>query len=153
MRDILYRLPDDRSAEDFKYSLGVDENVRCRLELAERAEVVPQTEAEQRLERWLVKQSGCAPRSRTSTPSRPYLAADSPAYAAAAVSRVLAAARGLSKLPLLGRRLPEADDDRTREQVVHSYRLVYPVRGDIVVVFAVIHGARLLLDSLREGSE
>jgi predicted transcriptional regulator len=55
VRKILDHLPDDCSAEDVQYHLYVIEKIRRRLESAERGEVVSQTEAEQRLERWLVK--------------------------------------------------------------------------------------------------
>jgi toxin ParE1/3/4 len=82
-----------------------------------------------------------------------YIAADSPAYAAAVISRVLAVARSLSEFPLLGRRVPEWDDDQVRERIVHSFRLVYQVLDARVVVLAVIHGARLLPDDLRERTE
>jgi hypothetical protein len=55
VQEILERLPDDCSVEDVQYHLYVIEKIRRRLELAVQGEVVPQSEAEKRLEKWLIK--------------------------------------------------------------------------------------------------
>ncbi len=55
VRQILDRLPDDCSVEDVQYHLYVIEKIRRRLEQAEHGETVPQTEAEARLAKWIVK--------------------------------------------------------------------------------------------------
>ncbi len=55
VRQILDRLPDDCSVEDVQYHLYVIETIRRRLEQAGHAETVPQTEAEARLAKWIVK--------------------------------------------------------------------------------------------------
>ncbi len=52
---ILERLPEDCTLEDIQYQLYVMALIQRRLELAEHGEVVSQTEAERRLEKWLAQ--------------------------------------------------------------------------------------------------
>jgi hypothetical protein len=40
--------------------------------------------------------------------------------------------------------VPEVADQAVRELFVKSYRLIYEVRTDMVIVLAFVHGARLL---------
>src|SRR5258705_8039271 len=79
-----------------------------------------------------------------------YIAADSPRYAAAVVERFLSTSGDLSQFPRMGPAVPEWDDNAYRQCIVYSYRLIYRLRGDRVEILAVIHGARLLPDGLRE---
>jgi toxin ParE1/3/4 len=46
--------------------------------------------------------------------------------------------------------VPEWSDKTIRELLVYTYRLIYRIDNDSVLVLAVIHGARLLPDVLRE---
>jgi plasmid stabilization system protein ParE len=81
-----------------------------------------------------------------------YIAADSPAHAAAVVERMLACAAGLSAFPLSHSRVPEWDDDAVRQRIVYSYRLIFRIREstETIEVVAVVHGARLLPDEIGE---
>lgn len=73
-----------------------------------------------------------------------YIARDSEYYARAVVVEVLSVARSIGEFPLIGRKVPEVDDDSVRERFVYSYRLVYKVEAQRVLIVAVIHGKRLL---------
>ncbi len=77
-----------------------------------------------------------------------YIAADSPAHAAAVVARTLACAAELPLFPHSYRRVPELEDDKVRERDVYSYRLIFRINeaARAIEVIAVIHGARLLPD-------
>ncbi len=44
----------------------------------------------------------------------------------------------------MGRMVPELAVEDTRERFVYSYRLIYRVQSDHVLILAVIHGRRLL---------
>jgi plasmid stabilization system protein ParE len=81
-----------------------------------------------------------------------YIAADSPAHAASVVQRMLESAAGLANFPFAYRRVPEWNDDAVRERILYSYRLIFRVRREagLIEILAVIHGARLLPDDLRE---
>jgi toxin ParE1/3/4 len=71
-----------------------------------------------------------------------FIARDSPRYAAALSDEALSVARSLRKFPMRGRIVPEMADDLVRELFVKSYRLIYEVRADKIVILAFLHGAR-----------
>ena len=73
-----------------------------------------------------------------------YIAADSPAYAAAVVKKVAETTRRLSRFPFAGRVVPEFGEESIREQFAYSYRIIYRVQGEVITIAAVIHGKRLL---------
>ncbi len=73
-----------------------------------------------------------------------YIAVDSPSYAAAVVKAILNTARNLSRFPYAGRIVPEFADENIREWFAYSYRIIYRVETEVVVVATVIHAKRLL---------
>ncbi len=73
-----------------------------------------------------------------------YIERDSPIYARAVVQKLLDGARNLNTFPNAGRVVPELDDDTIRERFVYSYRLIYRVRNNTVLIAAVVHGKRML---------
>lgn len=79
-----------------------------------------------------------------------YIRRDSPTYATAFVSRVLDEGRSLSRFPLRGRMVPEFQDERIREVLVYSYRLIYVVEADSAKIVALIHGRRDLRRAWEE---
>jgi plasmid stabilization system protein ParE len=58
--------------------------------------------------------------------------------------KILTSTRNLAFFPLSGRQLPEGDDKNLREIFVYSYRIIYRVEQDVVLILAVIHGKRML---------
>ncbi|RLA33220.1 MAG: type II toxin-antitoxin system RelE/ParE family toxin [Gammaproteobacteria bacterium] len=73
-----------------------------------------------------------------------YISRDSPAYTRAVVNKILDIARKLEAFPNAGRIVPELSDEEIREQFVYSYRIIYRVQNNEVLVIAVVHGRRLL---------
>jgi len=73
-----------------------------------------------------------------------FIGRDSVFYANAVVSKVLAVSRSFLEAPLIGRIVPELDDDQIRERFVYSYRLIYRVGDNEILVVAIIHGKRLI---------
>jgi toxin ParE1/3/4 len=73
-----------------------------------------------------------------------FIAADSPQYARLFAMDVLVAVERLADFPKSGRVVPELKDPAIREILFGSYRIVYGVKGDLVEVLTVYHGARLL---------
>lgn len=72
-----------------------------------------------------------------------YIAKDSPSYAAALAARAEAAATSLKELPERGHRVREYRNQNVRELIVGgSFRLIYRVLDDTVVITAFIHVAR-----------
>ena len=52
--------------------------------------------------------------------------------------------KALSRFPHAGRKVPEFDNEGIRELIVYSYRIIYRVLQQEVVIAAVIHGKRIL---------
>jgi len=73
-----------------------------------------------------------------------YIARDSGVYARAVVAEILSVARNILEFPLIGRVVPEMGDEHIRERFVYSYRLVYRIEPDRILIVAVIHGKRLI---------
>lgn len=73
-----------------------------------------------------------------------YIATDSSSYASTVVRKVLSSTRSLANFPLAGKKVPEFDDESIREVFAFSYRIIYRVEQDAVLVAAVIHGKRML---------
>ncbi|RMG35710.1 MAG: type II toxin-antitoxin system RelE/ParE family toxin [Gammaproteobacteria bacterium] len=81
-----------------------------------------------------------------------YIARDSEYYARAVVTEVLSVSRSISEFPMIGRIVPEIGDERVRERFIYSYRLVYLVEPERILVVAVIHG-KLLLENISDRIE
>lgn len=79
-----------------------------------------------------------------------YISRDSEAYARGVVTRIVGAADDLAQFPMMGRQVPEWDDESVRERIVENYRLIYRVAHDHVLILAIIHGARQLSPELRD---
>jgi toxin ParE1/3/4 len=73
-----------------------------------------------------------------------YIAADSPAYAGVVLKNIVNQTRILARFPRAGRKVPEFDDEKVRELVVYSYRIIYRLQDDEALIVAVIHGKRIL---------
>ncbi len=73
-----------------------------------------------------------------------YIERDSSFYAQSVVSKILEASRDIKEFPLIGRSVPEIGNENIRERFIYSYRLVYQIRQQKILVVAVIHGKRLL---------
>jgi toxin ParE1/3/4 len=73
-----------------------------------------------------------------------YIAADSPTYAGIVVKKVVHQTKTLAKFPRAGRKVPEFDDENIRELIVYSYRIIYRLQNEAVVIAAIIHGKRIL---------
>ncbi len=73
-----------------------------------------------------------------------FIEKDSLTYAQAVVSKFLEKAEILQEFPEMGRTVPELNTEHIREIFVYSYRLVYKVYENKILIVAVIHGKRLL---------
>jgi plasmid stabilization system protein ParE len=78
-----------------------------------------------------------------------YIARDSHHHAQQVVERLFGLADDLTANPRLGRVVPELTDPNVRERFLYSYRLIYEIKPETILVLAVIHGKRLLESSNR----
>lgn len=73
-----------------------------------------------------------------------YIERDSAWYAKAVASKIVDVAETIPQYPELGRIVPEIGDALIRERFVYSYRIIYRLDAERVLIVAVIHGSRLL---------
>jgi addiction module RelE/StbE family toxin len=73
-----------------------------------------------------------------------YIAADSPTYAGTVLKNIVNQTRVLARFPQAGRKVPEFDNEDTRELIVYSYRVIYRLQQDEALIVAMIHGKRVL---------
>jgi len=73
-----------------------------------------------------------------------YISRDSEYYARAVVTEILSISRSIGEFPLIGRIVPEIGGEYIRERFIYSYRLVYRVEPEQILIVAVIHGKQLL---------
>jgi toxin ParE1/3/4 len=73
---------------------------------------------------------------------RDYIAHDSEAYAERFAQKIVEAAESAGAFPLMGRQMPEADDDAVREILFQKYRIIYRVEPTRILVLMVIYGGR-----------
>ena len=78
-----------------------------------------------------------------------FISRDSPLRAAAFVDRLIQSADVLEHTPLLGRIVPEFNDQDLRELIFRGYRLVYVHHEDRAEILRVVHGARDLRELYR----
>lgn len=72
-----------------------------------------------------------------------YIGRDSIFYAQAVVTKVLETTQTINTFPLAGRVVPEIGNDKVRERFVYSYRLIYRIENQTILIVAVIHSRRL----------
>jgi addiction module RelE/StbE family toxin len=79
-----------------------------------------------------------------------FIAKDSDAYARSLAQLAVDAAESLRSFPNRGHRLPDPRLARYRELIIGSYRLVYLVQKNRVLIVAVLHGHRALRRALKD---
>lgn len=78
-----------------------------------------------------------------------YIGRDSPTYAKAFVEDLFLAVERVPQFPRSGRVVPELREDKVREIVVGSYRVMYEIGRDAIWVLAIVHSARQFRDPRR----
>lgn len=73
-----------------------------------------------------------------------FIERDSRNYASAVVNKVITSTKNIAVFPMMGRVTPEISDEKIRECFIYSYRLIYQVKSEEILILAVIHGKRLL---------
>lgn len=71
-----------------------------------------------------------------------YIARDSKYYAKNLVQNIVERSESLKNFPEIDRIVPEIDDSNVRELFIYSYRLIYEILPDGIMILAIIHGKR-----------
>ncbi|HTW91296.1 MAG TPA: type II toxin-antitoxin system RelE/ParE family toxin [bacterium] len=86
--------------------------------------------------------SWAGPATRDLSSIRAYIAQDSEYYADRFIERIVGAVESLSTFPEMGRTVPETNSPDIREILFQTYRIIYRVETDRVLIIAVAHAAR-----------
>src|SRR5437660_11701419 len=77
-----------------------------------------------------------------------FISQDSEDYASIQTNRFFERVEILQTQPLIGRRVPEVNDNLIRELITENYRIIYKVVSDRQVdILTIHHGARLLINN------
>lgn len=79
-----------------------------------------------------------------------YIAKDSNYYAKKVVSELRDVTEKLASHPMIGRVVPECEDENIRELFLYSYRIIYQVLAKNVRVLAVVHQKQDISSSQSE---
>jgi len=80
-----------------------------------------------------------------------FISEDSKYYAKKVVEKIVSESERLEMFPKSGRVVPEIGDNKIRELIIYSYRLIYEEADKKVNVLTLIHGKRLMnKDLLKE---
>jgi plasmid stabilization system protein ParE len=79
-----------------------------------------------------------------------YIGKDSAFYANSVISGITDLTGSLGEFPLIGRVVPELNDESIRERFAYNFRIIYRVEKERILVLAIVHGKRLLFESIGE---
>lgn len=73
-----------------------------------------------------------------------YIAQDSEYYAQVVIQNILHRSKQLNQFNQIGRIVPEINDYNIRELLIYSYRLIYKILPDEIIILTLISDRRLL---------
>ena len=71
-----------------------------------------------------------------------FIASDSKYYAKKVVQDIIDRTNIIEKYPMIGRKVPEIDDESVREIFAYSYRILYEIKSEKIYIIGIIHGRR-----------
>ncbi|MEM7049917.1 MAG: type II toxin-antitoxin system RelE/ParE family toxin [Acidobacteriota bacterium] len=74
------------------------------------------------------------------------LGRDSEPFASRVLDRLIDGVERVVTVPRIGRIVAEISDERVRELIFHSFRIIYRVEPSRIVILAVLQGGRTLAD-------
>ena len=71
-----------------------------------------------------------------------FIAKDSTYYAQKVVSAIVEKSDTLNTFPYMGRIVPERNEERIREILIYSYRMIYQITRDNIEILALLHSKK-----------
>ena len=71
-----------------------------------------------------------------------FIASDSKYYAKKVIQDIIDRTNIIETYPMIGRKVPEIDDENVREIFAYSYRILYEIKSEKIYVIGIIHGRR-----------
>lgn len=79
-----------------------------------------------------------------------YIAGDSVYYAKKVVDDIVSKSVTLSEFPFMGREVEEVNHKNIREIIVYSYRMIYKVVHEEVIIIALVHCKMKLTEDMLD---
>lgn len=73
-----------------------------------------------------------------------YIYQDSIYYSIKTINNIVDRVNNLKTLPYIGRKVPEYDDENIRELIYKSYRIIYEIKLNKILIHRIWHSARKL---------
>jgi toxin ParE1/3/4 len=73
-----------------------------------------------------------------------FIGLDSPWYAVSVTSDIVRLCGDIGRHPNVFTICPEWNDEKTRHRVVHGYRIIFDIKGSMVIILGVIHETRMI---------
>ena len=71
-----------------------------------------------------------------------FVASDSKYYAKKVIQDIIDRTSIIETDPMIGRKVPEIDDENIREIFAYSYRILYEIKTESIYIISIIHGRR-----------
>lgn len=71
-----------------------------------------------------------------------YISKDSEYYASVFIGEILESVEKVTDFPEMGRMVPEYQQNDIREILVQSYRIIYQLKQNQILILTVVHGRR-----------
>ena len=71
-----------------------------------------------------------------------FVASDSKYYAKKVIQDIIDRTSIIETDPMIGRKVPEIDDENIREIFAYSYRILYEIKTEKIYIIGIIHGRR-----------
>ena len=71
-----------------------------------------------------------------------FIASDSKYYAKKVIQDIIDRTNIIETYPMIGRKVPEIDDEKVREIFAYSYRILYEIKSEKIYIIGIIHGRR-----------
>ncbi|MCX5847422.1 MAG: type II toxin-antitoxin system RelE/ParE family toxin [Deltaproteobacteria bacterium] len=73
-----------------------------------------------------------------------FIASNSKYYAKKVTRDIVEKTDTLNKFPMIGRIVPETDNEKIREIFAYSYRIIYEIKPDCICILGIVHGKQEL---------
>ena len=73
-----------------------------------------------------------------------YISNDAETYAPVFISEMIERIEQIPDFPEMGRKVPEKDNDKIREILFNSYRVIYKISPTRIEIVSIVHQRRLL---------
>jgi plasmid stabilization system protein ParE len=71
-----------------------------------------------------------------------YISQNSIRYAIKTIDEILIKTKSIGYMPYIGQKIPELNNGSIRKRTYKSYKIIYEIKKDVILIHTVWHGAR-----------